>query len=138
MEKEKHLIKGKVTKKLPSSSDNPKAPAGKVYFGEEAFTCWDKAQFEQIQLGDKLELEYYETTSSFGGQEYINKNIIGINYVMPGEEVPEPLPKVFSSKSPKETIHSMNGIINIDGRHFRVASIELEEVSEDGRTKSKN
>ena len=72
-------ISGTISKKLPSTSTNPKAPAGRIHLNgldeyKDGFTVWDKNDFAVYEEGDEARLEYKE--SEFNG--YINKNVSDI------------------------------------------------------------
>lgn len=76
--KDEDTFEGILDKIEKSTSPNPKAPAGYIYFVgvDKKFTVWGKSLFNSLIEKGKYKINYNYTKSEYGGRTYDNYTIV--------------------------------------------------------------
>lgn len=69
-------ITGIVEKKTPSTSTNPKAPAGHFFIDNKKITIWDKESFDLIEEGKSHSFLCSAKENEYQGKTYVNYSVI--------------------------------------------------------------
>lgn len=79
-------ITGVVESKTPSTSTNPKAPAGHFFIDKKKITAWKKENFDAIEEGKSYSLLCSAKQNEYQGKTYTNYSVISAEEEVPLEE----------------------------------------------------
>ena len=96
-----------ITEKKPYNGSSGGAPKGDFYIGHDKFACWNQDDFDKINIGDIVSIEYTEKENVTPDKTYINRSIntinlsdqvIGVDKAVPGAEMQVEYIKVDDEK----------------------------------------